>query len=126
MRYLMYILLALGVFEVVSNAWHLGRGSVGRIGKSAKRQHGEIPGSLPDVHFLIKAIVMFAFGLLFLAAAGCFLLYDGDCGPFTTAVVVSFAAYGLAQALVYRHTPSAWMSAVVYALPAVAYFILAG
>jgi hypothetical protein len=41
-------------------------------------------------------------------------------------VVVSFAAYGLAQALIYRRTPSAWMSAVVYALPAVAYFILAG
>ncbi len=126
MKYLMYILLALGVFEIVSNAWHLSRGSVRAIGQSAKRQHGEIPESLPDVHFFVKAIVMFAFGLLFLASAGCFFLYDGGCGPFTTAVVVSFAAYGLAQALIYRRTPSAWMSAVVYALPAVAYFVLAG
>lgn len=125
MKYLMYVLLALGVFEIVSNAWHLGRGSVERIGQSAKRQHGELPRSLPDVHFFVKAIVMFVFGLLFLAAAGCFLFRDGGCGPFTTAVILSFAAYGLAQALIYRRTPSAWMSAVVYALPAVAYFILA-
>lgn len=126
MKYLMYILLALGVFEIVSNAWHLTRGSVGRIGQSAKRQHQEIPLSLPDVHFFIKAIVMFVFGLLLLAAAGGFLFRECGGGFFAMAVILSFAAYGLLQAIIYRRTPSAWMSAVVYALPAAMYFVLSG
>jgi hypothetical protein len=72
------------VFEIVSNAWlSAGLGPGYRaIGRSASKGDTE---SLPDVHFFVKAIVMFAFSLLFLRPRGA-LLYTTVMRPFTTAV----------------------------------------
>ena len=51
-----YFFIILGVFEVISNAYHLTRGSKERIGNSAKKQHGELPKNLSAEHYVAKAI----------------------------------------------------------------------
>lgn len=115
MRIFVYVILVLGLFEIVSNLFHLLKGSKEKIGLSAKRQHQELPLDLSYEHFYIKAWIMFVFGLA-LTASGV-LAYATTDHEFLFPVLVLFAIYGLAQAFYYRQTYKVWTSAIVYLLP---------
>ncbi len=115
MRTFIYVVLLLGLFEIVSNLFHLLRGSKEKIGLSAKRQHQELPLGLGYEHFFIKAWIMFGFGLLFTASG--LLALTTTKYVYLFPAVVLFAVYGLAQAFYYRQTYKVWTSAIVYLLP---------
>lgn len=124
MRYLAYGMMAVGAFEVFSNAWHLFKGSIVAIGRSAKRQHQEIPLDLADVHFFIKALFMLVFGIAFLVAGFLFVL-NRDAGAWAGLVIYAlFGAYGIAQAVVYRRSARVWPAALVHSVPTVLWLIL--
>lgn len=115
MRTFIYVVLLLGLFEIVSNLFHLLRGGKEKIGLSAKRQHQELPLDLGYQHFFIKAWIMFIFGLLFTASG--LLAYTTANHEFLYPPLVLFAIYGLAQAFYYRRTYKVWTSAILYLLP---------
>ncbi|TAL31526.1 MAG: hypothetical protein EPN93_17175 [Spirochaetes bacterium] len=124
MDYLMYCVLGLGAFEIVSNAFHLSKGSITGIGQSAKRQHQELPLDIADAHFFIKALIMLGFGLIFVALSGLYFL-TGNMAPWVVpAGLASFSAYGFVQAAAYRRTPNVWLSALVYSIPLAAFLFL--
>lgn len=115
MTQLIYIVIFLGLFEIVSNLIHLQKGTRELIGLSAKKQHQELPNDLSYHHFFWKALIMFFFGLL-LTASG-FVAYTTENYWFLFVTTAMFAKYGLAQAFYYRRTYKVWTSAIVYLLP---------
>lgn len=115
MRSLIYVILALGLFEIVSNLFHLLKGTREKIGLSAKRQHQELPLDIDCHHFYWKAWIMFVFGLAFTASG--LMAYIMAKPEFLFPALTLFAIYGLAQAIYYRRTYKVWTSAIVYILP---------
>jgi hypothetical protein len=115
MKQLIYAILTLGLFEIVSNLFHLLKGNKEKIGMSAKRQHQELPLDIDYKHFYWKAWIMFGFGLL-LTASG-LVAYTNTNTCFLFLSLALFAIYGLAQAFYYRRTYKVWTSAIVYLLP---------
>lgn len=122
MKVFQYSVLALGLFEFFSNAYHLSRGSVSKVASSSRKQHQEISLSLPDAHFFWKAVIMFVFGVFFLAAFGCLLAGTFYAGKFSFSVAFLFGLYGLVQALVYYRQLRVWPAMMVYNIPLVLYF----
>jgi hypothetical protein len=120
----MYAVLALGGFEFLSNAYHLSKGSITAAGRSAKRQHREIPLDLDDIHFFIKALIMLGFGVLFLLSGILFALNLDQGARFGRICFALFGAYGLIQAIAYRRTARVWPAALVYSVPMVAWLIV--
>lgn len=124
MNIFIYFFLLFGVSEIASNLFHLSKGTVAAIGKSAKKQHQELSLLLSEVHFFVKAIMMLAFGILFLTA-GIVALFNIENGlVIITVSVISFGAYGVLQALFYRKPVNVWLSAIVYNLPLIIFFII--
>lgn len=115
MKLLIYIIIALGLFEMASNLYHLLKGNKESIGISAKRQHQELSLELESHHFFLKSLVMFVFGLLF-TISGFGALIKGY-GHFFAIVLGLFALYGIAQAFYYKRPYNVWMSLVVYIAP---------
>ena len=114
-----YILLILGIFETVTNLFHISKRTVEGIGQSAKKQHQELPLSLSGIHFYYKAIIMLIFGLVFLSA-GIISLLDFSFAFFVTDIVVlSFGIYGIIQAFIYSQEKKVWMAMLVYNIPLV-------
>ena len=117
MKVLTYVLLLLGLFEIVSNLFHISKKSADKIGASAKRQHQEISLSLPNIHFYYKCLIMFAFGFLFLIA-GIFSYYSL---PFSSLIVwiavIGLGLYGVIQAIIYRTEIRVWPAMIVYNIP---------
>lgn len=120
----MYFILAYGIFEIISNIFHLLKGSVEKIGQSAKKQHQELPLNISDKHFFVKAIIMFIFGLLFLIAGLFFLLNIDPHFFFGIAIFVLHGVYGLVQAIIYRKYFNVWPAAVVYNIPLILFLYL--
>ena len=124
MRIFIYFILALGVFEIVSNIFHLSKGPIDKIGQSAKRQHQEISLELTDIHFFVKVIIMLLFGILF-SVAGILFLENNEMGLALLFVsVAAFSVYGFLQAFYYRKPVSVWQSLIVYNIPLIVYLIL--
>lgn len=124
MTIFLYFLLALGFFEVVSNLYHLSKGSIIKVGESAKKQHREISTDLGAVHFFVKALLMFGLGV-FQLIASITLLCNLEIGmSLVFAACVSFSVYGILQALYYRKPYSIWSSAFVYNIPVIALLLL--
>jgi hypothetical protein len=124
MKIFMYFILAYGIFEIVSNIFHLSKGSVEKIGQSAKRQHQELPLYINDIHFFVKAIIMFAFGILFITV---WLFYILNIDPeihFGLIIFILHGGYGLIQAIIYRKYFNVWPAAVVYNIPLILFFVL--
>ena len=115
MKPLIYAIILLGLFEIVSNLVHLLKGTKEKIGISAKRQHQELPLDLNYQHFYWKAWIMFLFGLIFITSG--LVSYTTLSFWFFDLSLVLFAIYGLAQAIYYKRTYKVWLSAVVYLLP---------
>jgi hypothetical protein len=124
MIYLVYFMLLYGVFEIISNSIHLSRGSVVKIGQSAKRQHQELPLNLSDKHFFIKAIIMFIFGVIFIFAGILFLCGLDSSYTLIFICVLVHGIYGLLQAVIYRYYFNVWGALVVYNIHLIAFFIL--
>jgi hypothetical protein len=118
-----YFFIILGAFEVISNTYHLTRGSKERIGNSAKKQHGELPKNLSTEHYVAKAIVMLILGVAFLAL-GVLMLLKGKFlyGP-ALATMIALILYSLIQAVMYRKTWSVWTAVLVHSLPLMVYIV---
>jgi hypothetical protein len=116
-------LVMFGTFEVISNIYHLTRGSMSDIADSAKRQHGELPKHLSDRHFAIKAAIMFFLGLLFLSSGLYMYIIQGFIPWIAVFPLVILCLYGLVQAFIYRKYWSALASGIVYSLPLILYLI---
>lgn len=120
----MYFILILGIFEIISNIFHLSKGSIDKIGQSAKRQHQELPLNIKDIHFFIKAIIMLIFGLMFLITGILYFLNIDQNIVFGMLTFISFGLYGLLQAILYSKTLNVWLSVVVYNIPLLLYYII--
>lgn len=118
---LLYIFLLLGSLELISNAYHLTRGSVVAISTSAKKQHQELPMDLSDQHYLTKVIVMLFFGIAFLAV-GFSILLTGRFQPGPALLTMAgLSIYSIFQAILYRRYWRVWTAILVYSLPLVIY-----
>lgn len=124
MTIFLYFVLALGFFEVVSNLYHLSKGSISKIGESAKKQHREISTELSSKHFFVKVILMFSFGLFQITASLAYL-FNLESGWFLLFYAcITFGSYGILQALFYRKPYSVWSSAFVYNIPVIVLLLL--
>lgn len=113
--------LFLGLLESLWNAYHLTRGSLAEISRSARRQHGEMPADVDDRHYFIKAVLMLAFGVAFLGVAASILL-TGEFQPLPAVLVMAaLSLYGLVQAVVYRRPWRVWTAVLVYSLPLIVF-----
>jgi hypothetical protein len=120
MNTLIIILLIFGIFEILSNLFHMSKGSKIRIGESAKRQHQELPMDINLLHFYYKALTMLIIGFLYLASTLTFYLYDSYNGIlFTMINSIIMSCYGLVQLILYFKTIKVWFSFVVYTIPLV-------
>jgi sterol desaturase/sphingolipid hydroxylase (fatty acid hydroxylase superfamily) len=118
-----YFFIILGAFEVISNTYHLTRGSKERIGHTAKKQHQELPNNLSAEHYVAKAIVMLIFGVVFLAL-GVLTLLSGQFlyWPALT-TMIALILYSLIQAVMYRKTWSVWTAVLAHSLPLIVYIL---
>lgn len=115
MKIFIYIIIALGMFEIGSNLFHLFKGNKKIIGLSAMRQHRELSLELESSHFFFKTVIMFVFGFLF-TGSGLLALINANF-HFFYVVLGLFALYGVVQALYYRRPYKVWMSLIVYITP---------
>lgn len=125
MKTFIIIMLLFGLFETVSNLFHLSKGSKAGIGESARRQHRELPLDADTRHFYYKALLMLAIGILFLLSSLLFLSGNrpaGECFTFINTLIMSL--YGLVQLIVYHRTFKVWTSFIVYSLPLTAFLLL--
>lgn len=118
----MIFFLIVGVFEICSNLIHLTRGSIDKIGQSARKQHGELPPDLDMKHYVIKAILMFILGILYLVIGIILLLGNSNRVLIITGLAI-MGFYGFIQALIYKKPFRIWMGAVVHNIP-LAFFLL--
>jgi hypothetical protein len=124
MQYFMYIMIIFGFFEIISNLYHISKGSIIKTGQSAKKQHQELPLNLNEIHFFIKAVIMLVFGFLFFMRGLLFILNTEQSLIFSLLVFISFGFYGLLQALWYRNYLNVWPASVVYNLPLIIFLFL--
>ncbi len=123
MIYFMSFISILGIFEIISNIFHLSKGSIDKIGQSAKRQHQELPLNIKDIHFFIKAIIMLIFGIMFLIIGIIYFSSKEHNSFFSIFLLGLFGLYGILQAVLYRKTLNVWLSAIVYNIPILVYYI---
>ena len=124
MNTFLFFVLALGLFEIASNLYHLSKGTIIKIGASGKKQHQEISVQLNEIHFFVKVLIMFFFGILLSASAGICLITKEAGFTFLFTSILLFGLYGLFQAVYYRKPYSVWSSAIVYNIPLVVFIIL--
>lgn len=117
MSFLIFLTI-LGSFEIISNLFHLAKGSKEKIAQSAKRQHGEIPKNLTDKHYITKAWIMLIFGILFV------LLVLINQYYLTYTILGLFGFYGIIQIIIYKGYWKTIPSAIVYNLPLVTYLLI--
>lgn len=117
MTILEVVFIVLGLFEIVSNAYHIAKSNVNAIGKSARKQHQELPADIPDSHYCCKAVLMFIFGLLFFAAGVSVHFNSAYSSVLLRTVSICFGIYGVIQALIYKTEIKVWPAMIVYAVP---------
>jgi hypothetical protein len=66
MKISIIVMMHFGIFEIISNLFHLSKKTIPNIAKSGKKQHQELDLKLSDNHFFYKVIIIFIFGILFL------------------------------------------------------------
>ena len=124
MKIFQYIILIIGIFEIISNIYHLSKGSIKKIGLSAKRQHQELPLEINNFHFFLKTIIMFIFGIIFVFT-GVFLILNIHFSIIFGVISLGLLGfYGLLQALIYRKPVKIWLSFIVYNIPIIIYLII--
>lgn len=121
MTILIHLVILLGAFEILSNLFHILKFDRDSIGESAKRQHQELPLDLPNVHFVVKVLLMLFMGVL-MVAGGVIALFENTMPLFYA--LTAFALYGLGQAIFYRRSYRVWMSLLVHVLPLICLLLL--
>lgn len=125
MKTLIIVLFLFGIAEIVSNFFHIIKGSKMKIGESARKQHQELPSDAENIHYYYKAIIMFVIGLLFVLSSLAYFLFDSDAGiRFTLINSIIMSVYGLLQIILYYRTFKVWTSFVVYSVPMVVCLLL--
>ena len=125
MKAYIILLLIYGVFEIISNSYHLLKGSRVKIAESAKKQHREIPFDLEPNKYYYKAILMFITGILFTLSSLIYFFYDAKIGLiFSLINSIIHSVYGLYQLITYRKFNRVWGAFVVYSIPLILYFIV--
>ena len=117
MTVLQYLLILLGLFEIVSNLFHLSKKTRDKKGASAKRQHQELSLNLPNTHFYHKAIIIFIFGCLFVIAGLLSFFEHALSSPIIWTVTIGFGIYGIVQTIIYRAEIKVWPAMIVYNIP---------
>jgi positive regulator of sigma E activity len=117
MNIIKFIFILLGLFETISNLYHFSKKNIDAIGKSAKRQHQELPLNIPNSHFFYKAIIMFIFGVLFLITGILAFLNSTHSSTIIWTLSICFGLYGFIQALIYRKEIKVWPAMIVYNIP---------
>jgi len=117
------IFILLGLFEFVSNIFHLMHRNMDAIGLSAKRQHRELPSGLSPYHFFVKAILMLVCGIVLLFAGAARFWGSAYSAASSWGAAGLLGLYGFLQALVYRREPKVWGAMAVYNIP---FVLLAG
>ena len=117
MKILTGFLMILGIFEVISNAFHLSKRNKASIGKSARGQHQELPTNISDIDYFYKVMIMFLFGIAFVISSVMLLFEIYLAFVFTWITVVCFGLYGFIQALLYRSEWKVWTAMLVYNVP---------
>jgi hypothetical protein len=125
MKTFIIIMLIFGIFEIISNLFHLSKGSKEKIGESAKKQHQELPMDIDSKHFFYKAVIMFILGLLFLCSGLLFFLYNKHIGiQFISINCAIMSLYGFIQAIIYYRCIKVWTALLVYSIPLIFLWIL--
>lgn len=114
----------IGIFEIISNLFHLSKGSVEKIGLSAKKQHGEIPDNLPLKHYFIKAVIMLILGIIYTIIGSLLIINNNYLTSITVSALSLLGIYGFIQALIYRRPIKVWISAIAYNIPLVIHILL--
>ncbi len=122
MKIFITVTMILGIFEIISNWFHLSKKTIPDIAKSGKKQHQELDLSLSEIHFFYKVVIMFVFGILFLLTSLLATLNIDSISLFW--VSMSFGLYGILQAVFYRNNIKAWSAMIVYNIPLIAYCCL--
>ena len=122
MKYLIYFILLLGIFQTISNLIHLSKGSKSLIGESAKRQHQELPLDLDNIHFYYKAWIMFLFGLIFLSSG--LITYFSQNTIILLIALILFGLYGIIQIIIYKRPVKVWISGVLHTMPIIVYLVI--
>jgi hypothetical protein len=118
MKTFIIILFVFGIAEVVSNFFHLLKGSKIKIGASARKQHQELPADTQDIDFFYKAIIMFVIGLLYVLSSTSYFLLDTRTGiGFIWVNSIIMSVYALIQLIIYYRTYKVWTSFIVYSIP---------
>lgn len=124
MKTFIVCLFGFGILETLSNAFHLSKGNVSAIARSARKQHQEIPLASPDAHFFYKVILMLILGVLFMASSALFFIKYPAATVFTFVNTLLLSLYGLIQLIMYYRTWRVWLSFLVYSIPLLFFFIL--
>ncbi|HEX3019305.1 MAG TPA: hypothetical protein VHP36_03340 [Chitinispirillaceae bacterium] len=122
MKIFIIVMIFLGVFEIISNLFHISKKTVTDIGKSGKKQHQELDLKLSDTHFFYKVIIMFIFGILLSITSLLALLNVWVISLFF--ILILFGLYGIFQAIFYRKSIKAWSAMIVYNIPLIIYIFL--
>lgn len=124
MFFLKIFILVIGVIEIVSNLYHISKGSIEAIGLSAKRQHQEIPSTYANVNFFIKAIIMFALGITF-TIGSIIALYNDEKSVLIIGICsLVLSLYGVIQAIIYRRCISVWGAMFAYSIPLIIFLLV--
>ncbi len=123
-RGFVYYFLIFGIIEFVSNLFHLSKKTNSKRSESSRKQHQEIPPDLSSTHYIVKAMIMFLFGALFLLS-GILMQLNGKFIPgLFYGSLLLFALYSLIQAVIYRKYWKVWSALLVYNLPLIIFLIL--
>lgn len=94
------LLLTLGVTEIITNLLYLTKENGLEL---ARKQHGELPGNLPNKKIKIKVICMLISGIaLFASSFICYILHT-YLHNLIMMTLILFSLYGIVEALYYRY-----------------------
>lgn len=116
--------LVIGIFEIVSNLYHLTRGSVEKAGRSAAKQHQELPADLPVSHYFVKALLMLITGILFSIIGGICLVQKTYYFIPACFGLAAMSGYGIVEAIIYKRPVKVWISSIVYSIPLIIHLIV--
>jgi hypothetical protein len=119
-----FYFILFGAAELITNLFHLSKKTNKERSESAKKQHQEIPSDLSEKHYLIKAVIMFAFGIVFFAAGIYMIFYNEFVSILFYGTMIPFSLYSLIQAFIYRKCWRVWSAMIVYNLPLIIFLFL--
>ncbi|MBP8084470.1 MAG: hypothetical protein KAZ87_14820 [Spirochaetes bacterium] len=122
MKIFIVVMMIFGLFEILSNLFHLSKKNITGIAASGRKQHQELDLGLSDYHFFYKVMIMFIIGMLFSISSLLAFLNICSMPLFVSTMILGF--YGVLQAVLYRKNIKAWSAMIVYNIPLIIYIFL--